>query len=131
MTDLNNEGKPNDRSTFIKQYLERYEYCNQRQIGVPITVAIYPEELSAIGEAERKAKAWDELREWAGQGHISLKMDELLPPDPVDPLDELERWIHNIAGHPFYGMTARLGTSKLIDADGLLAKIKELKEKHR
>lgn len=122
MTDLNNEGKPNDRSTFIKQYLERYEYCKGRQIGAPFVVATYPEEVAAIEEAERRAKAWDELRMWVGNsGRVSVKMDELVPPDPVDPLDELERWTEDFAVLNIPSVAFSL----------LRKKLRELKEKRR
>ena len=71
-----------------------------------------------------RAKAWDELRTWVGNsGRVSVKMDELVPPDPVDPLDELERWAWTIK--------PATGHSAAVEVGDLLAKIRELKEKRK
>ena len=49
--------------------------------------------LAVFTECWEKAKAWDTLRQ---QAHISLfwegEMDKLIPPEPLDPLDQLEKW---------------------------------------
>lgn len=75
-----------------------------------------------------RAKAWNELRKrlelfggmWSSSGFIQ-HMDELVPPDPVDPLDELEWWARNIK--------PEIGHYALVHVEDLLAKILEFKEK--
>ena len=77
--------------------------------------------VKAVQECARLARAWDELRKWARHQRCTdmtcAKMDELVPPEPLDKLERFAGWLHKVAPclHP-------------VDEDLILDKIKELQD---
>ena len=113
-----------ERSEAIVSFLARY--AELKKGNTVIKVSVWPDEPPAIEEAERKAKAWDELEQsaiYSGRSWLIESMHKLIPPDPVDPLDELERWGKAI--------NPEMGPFAAVHVETLLTKIRELKEKRK
>lgn len=114
---------PEKRNHIISNFTEALDRCLQ-DTQYP-SMSMSQRLLDAIRECYRRAMAWDELRKWARDQMCTdltcTKMDELIPPEPVDKLERLRQWLLS------HGKTEGCG----LGFGYLLSKIKELQDEDR
>lgn len=90
---------------------------------------VSPQEMGAIRECDRKARAWDELYEWVQRSDVKMDlvkaaMDGFLAPTPKDKLERLEEKVLSLKATSL----VKVNCDHLILANDVLAEIRRLKE---